>query len=203
MQATAADFDRLLREHCAMMREHARVQARCTALLQAQARQIAALDAQVVRLRAAVVARDSQLAWEREDRAALEREMPGLEKRSALARRVQALQARIEDLLREDLLRQRPRRRSSAPTPAPAPAPAPVDDDERLEERLSGADLVICQTGCLSHGDYWRVQDHCKRTGTACVLVERPDALRIVRIHRTLDDEGRARIATLPPERVE
>ncbi|MDN4054663.1 DUF2325 domain-containing protein [Massilia sp. YIM B02763] len=181
-----------------MMREHARVQARCTALLQAQARQIAALDAQVVRLRAAVVARDSQLAWEREDRAALEREMPGLEKRSALARRVQALQVRIEDLLRE-----RPRRRSSSPTPAPAPAPAPVDDAERLEERLSGADLVICQTGCLSHGDYWRVQDHCKRTGTACVLVERPDALRIVRIHRAPDDEGRARIATLPPECVE
>ena len=196
MQATAADFDRLLREHCAMMREHARVQARCTALLQAQARQIAALDAQVVRLRAAVVARDSQLAWEREDRAALEREMPGLEKRSALARRVQALQARIEDLLRENLLRERPRGCS------PAPAPAPVDDAERLEERLSGADLVICQTGCLSHGDYWRVQDHCKRTGTACVLVERPDALRIVRIHRA-PDEGRARIATLAPERVE
>lgn len=185
MQATANDFDRLLREHCAMMREHARIQARCTALLQAQARQLAELDAQVVRLRAALVARDSQLAWEREDRAALEREMPGLEKRSALARRVQALQARIEELLRE-----RPRKR----------APAPPGDTDRLEARLGDADLVICQTGCLSHGDYWRVQDHCKRTGTACVLVERPDALRIVRIHRAPDDPGRTSIATLRPD---
>ncbi|MFK3740102.1 DUF2325 domain-containing protein [Massilia sp. TN1-12] len=193
MQATADDFDRLLRDHCTLLREYARVQARCTALLQAQAGQIAALDAEVVRLRAAVVARDSQLAWEREDRAALEREMPGLEKRAALARRVRALQARIEELLREDLLRRRARRH----------APVPVRDAERLEERLSGADLVICQTGCLSHGDYWRVQDHCKRTGTACVLVERPDALRIVRIHRAPGDEGRARIAALAPERVE
>jgi hypothetical protein len=26
------------------------------------------------------------------------------------------------------------------------------------------------------------VQDHCKRTGKACVLVEQPEALRIVRI---------------------
>ena len=43
---------------------------------------------------------------------------------------------------------------------------------------------MICQTGCLSHGEYWRVQDHCQRTGKTCVLVEQPDALRIVRIHR-------------------
>jgi hypothetical protein len=49
---------------------------------------------------------------------------------------------------------------------------------------LVAADLVICQTGCLSHGDYWRVQDHCRRTGKACVLVEQPDALRIVRLNR-------------------
>lgn len=197
MQATADDFDRLLRDHCALLREYARAQARCTALLQAQARQIAALDAEVVRLRAAVVARDSQLAWEREDRAALERDMPGLEKRAALARRVRALQARIEELLREDLLREDLLRRR-----ARRHAPVPVRDAERLEDRLSGADLVICQTGCLSHGDYWRVQDHCKRTGTACVLVERPDALRIVRIHRAPGDEGQARIAALAPESV-
>jgi hypothetical protein len=26
------------------------------------------------------------------------------------------------------------------------------------------------------------VQDHCKRTGKACVLVEQPEAVRIVRI---------------------
>ncbi len=188
MQATAQDFDRLLREHCAMLREHARAQERCTALLQEQARRIAALDAQVVRLRAAVVARDSALAWEREDRAALERDIPGLARRVDLGRRVAALQARIAELQRG-----RPPDPVPVPAPAPAPAPAPVVEDEAdaLEASLGAADLVICQTGCLSHGDYWRVQDHCQRTGKACVLVAQPEALRIVRIHAAGDGAGR------------
>jgi hypothetical protein len=37
---------------------------------------------------------------------------------------------------------------------------------------LAAADLVICQTGCISHDDYWRVQDHCRRTGKPCILVD-------------------------------
>ena len=72
------------------------------------------------------------------------------------------------------------------------------DRDEylaRLEASLVAADLVICQTGCLSHGAYWRVQDHCRRTGKACVLVEQPDAVRTVHIRELVgassaDDEG-------------
>jgi hypothetical protein len=55
-------------------------------------------------------------------------------------------------------------------------------DAGALDASLQAADLVICQTGCLSHGDYWRVRDHCRRTGKACVMVERPEALRIVRL---------------------
>jgi hypothetical protein len=39
---------------------------------------------------------------------------------------------------------------------------------------LAAADLVICQTGCISHDAYWRVKDHCKRTGKRCVFVENP-----------------------------
>ena len=61
-----------------------------------------------------------------------------------------------------------------------------------LEASLRAADLVICQTGCLSHGAYWRVQDHCKRTGKACVMVERPQELRIVRIGKDGDGESRS-----------
>lgn len=38
------------------------------------------------------------------------------------------------------------------------------------EDGAAAADLVICQTGCLGHGDYWREQDHCRRTGKGCVL---------------------------------
>ncbi|WP_296944434.1 DUF2325 domain-containing protein [uncultured Massilia sp.] len=190
MLANARDFDRLLHEHCAMLREHARVQARCTALLQEQARRIAALDAQVVRLRAAVVARDSALAWEREDRAALERDLPGLARRVDLGRRVAALQERVAELQRERLREPLLEPRRERPPP-PAPAPVPAQRDDALEASLGAADLVICQTGCLSHGDYWRVQDHCKRTGKACVLVAQPQAVRIVRIHAADDGAGR------------
>lgn len=56
-----------------------------------------------------------------------------------------------------------------------------ADHDAALEASLVAADLVICQTGCVSHDAYWRVQDHCKRTGKQCVLVERPQALHFVR----------------------
>ena len=63
----------------------------------------------------------------------------------------------------------------------PADAALPVE----LEASLEAADLVICQTGCMSHGDYWRVQDHCKRTGKLCMQVDQPDGVQIVRIHRS------------------
>ena len=45
-----------------------------------------------------------------------------------------------------------------------------------LDASLAAADLVICQTGCISHGAYWRVKDHCKRTGKQCVFVENPSS---------------------------
>lgn len=51
---------------------------------------------------------------------------------------------------------------------------------------------MICQTGCASHGAFWRVEDHCKRTGKTCVLVEQPGALRIVRIHPAAPYEAEA-----------
>ena len=44
----------------------------------------------------------------------------------------------------------------------------------QLEPQLAAADLVICQTGCISHDAYWRVKDHCKRHGKQCVFVETP-----------------------------
>jgi hypothetical protein len=44
----------------------------------------------------------------------------------------------------------------------------------KLDATLAAADLVICQTGCISHAAYWRVKDHCKRNGKRCVFVETP-----------------------------
>ncbi|MGH8807106.1 MAG: DUF2325 domain-containing protein [Noviherbaspirillum sp.] len=56
----------------------------------------------------------------------------------------------------------------------------------QLEASLVAADLVICQTGCISHGAYWRVKDHCKRTGKRCVFVEKPSASSLARCLRGL-----------------
>jgi len=44
----------------------------------------------------------------------------------------------------------------------------------QLEPQLAAADLVICQTGCISHDAYWRVKDHCKRHQKRCVFVDTP-----------------------------
>jgi hypothetical protein len=45
---------------------------------------------------------------------------------------------------------------------------------EQLDSSLAAADLVICQTGCISHQAYWRVKDFCKRTGKRCLFVDNP-----------------------------
>ncbi|MDT8998607.1 DUF2325 domain-containing protein [Paucibacter sp. APW11] len=46
----------------------------------------------------------------------------------------------------------------------------------KLDASLAAADLVICQTGCISHDAYWRVKEHCKRHGKRCVFVDKPSA---------------------------
>ncbi|MFT3803255.1 MAG: DUF2325 domain-containing protein [Burkholderiaceae bacterium] len=185
---THDDLEFLLREHRALLRAHGRAQAGCSELLTAQAREIERLQAQTMRLRAAVIVRETALAWAREDRAELERSIPGLPRRAALARQVSALLARLQDLMRERSRPDRPAERVEAASTAAVPAAGEIDAEpdsvDELEASLRAADLVICQTGCLSHGAYWRVQDHCRRTGKTCVLIDRPDdALRIVRIH--------------------
>ncbi|AKU24390.1 DUF2325 domain-containing protein [Massilia sp. NR 4-1] len=48
------------------------------------------------------------------------------------------------------------------------------DNANKLEASLAAADLVICQTGCISHSAYWRVKDFCKRTGKRCVFIDNP-----------------------------
>jgi hypothetical protein len=51
----------------------------------------------------------------------------------------------------------------------------------RLDSTLAAADLVICQTGCVSHDAYWRVKEHCKRTGKRCVFVDKPSRSGLLR----------------------
>lgn len=176
-------------EQRAMVSHLARVQHRCSAVIQEQAAEIAALKAQTMRLRAAVIARDSALAWAYEDRAALEAAIPDLPQRATLARRVKELSKRLQELMREKLLPVYSP--ATVTTAADDPAQAEPEELSALEASIVAADLVICQTGCLSHGAYWRVQDHCKRTGKTCMLVEQPASVRIVRIHQD-GDGGRS-----------
>ncbi|MFY2992390.1 DUF2325 domain-containing protein [Achromobacter xylosoxidans] len=220
----------LHREHAALLVAYGQAQARCSRLLSAQAQRIQCLEAEVFKLRAAVIQRDTALAWAREDRAALEGAIPGLPRRVALARRVAQLMERVQNLMRERLAwqdraaqaRAHPLDSAAEPTvPAAVIAAATlreksvlcVGEDamalmltrkvvemaggrylghcggestngDTLEASLVAADLVICQTGCVSHGAYWRVKDHCTRTGKQCVLVDKPEALTALGLAR-------------------
>lgn len=59
------------------------------------------------------------------------------------------------------------------------------DSSSQLDATLAAADLVICQSGCISHNAYWRVKDHCKRTGKRCVFIETPSRSAL---ERALED---------------
>ena len=203
-------------EHRVLLGEYGRAQARCGAMQAeqvAQAARIAQLEAQLMRARAQVVIRDTKLALAREELAELAAAAPGLPTRARLARKVEWLSERVQDLMRELL------RLQWVPSPSAAPLPTlqpdllagvrekavlyvgryvertvseegrganvaqqaieqaggrflhhaggddGADDVAALEASLVAADLVICQTGCVSHDAYWRVHDHCRRTG--------------------------------------
>ena len=219
MGSVYGNEDMIAHEHRVLMGEYGRAQARCSAQLAAQAARIAQLESELMRARAQVVIRDTQLALARDALADLAASVPGLPTRARLARKVEWLSERVQDLMRELLRLQW--------LPAPA-LPADVrekavlyvgsyltqdagqaadgahmaqqaveqaggrflhhaggddgaDDVAALEAGLVAADLVICQTGCVSHDAYWRVHDHCKRTGKQCVLVDQPQAMHFVR----------------------
>jgi len=231
MTSSFPDSQTLQREHAALLAAYGHAQTHCSQLLSAQAARILHLEAEAMRLRAALIVRDTALAWSRADRAALEASIPGLPKRVALARRVAQLVERVQTLMRERLAWQdgisQARAKSTAPLAdtsavrASGTAVAAValreksvlcvgedamalmltrkvvemaggrylghsggddNDGATLEASLVEADLVICQTGCVSHGAYWRVKDHCTRTGKQCVLVDKPEALNALRL---------------------
>ncbi|MFJ3057010.1 DUF2325 domain-containing protein [Herbaspirillum sp. NPDC087042] len=165
-------------EYLALLRHLASVQQRCSAAIADQAREIAQLRSQTMQLRAQVIARDSALAWALADRAALEEAAPDLAPRATLTRKVRELHGKLQDLMREKM---QPALVASAP---PSQGTATEPGLSELEASVAAADLVICQTGCLSHGAYWRVQDQCKRTGKTCMLVEQPARFRVMRIHQ-------------------
>lgn len=173
----------LSQEFLALCRQLGEAQTRCSEVVAEQAAELERLQREVVRLRAAVIVRDTQLE---QARAALEdarqAQPPGQARRKDMARHIHMLAERVVSLSRE-CLRWRlqvtvqdvsepaapPQDQAAVPAAHPMPAHQPP---HALDESLAAADLVICQTGCISHDDYWRVQDHCRRTGKPCILVD-------------------------------
>ena len=149
------DIDHVMQEHGALLRYYAQVQQRCSAQIQNQFNEIQQLQGQILRMRAQLVVLQSALAWECP-------RPPALHAYTAQSPANQSAVAHAELESIEN-----------------APAGSEL---ERLGHSLREADLVICQTGCISHGAFWRLANHCKRTGKTCVLADQPDALRIVRI---------------------
>ncbi len=164
-----ARLDSLVLEHAAMARELAAAQERCRRLGADAARRAGDLEADRMRLRAQLIGRDSQIADLRAQLAAQEAATPGLRERLELTHSVQQLTERNQDLQRALA-----RARDDAERRFLHHDGGDEDSSARLDDTLGAADLVVCQTGCISHGAYWRVKDHCKRTGTPCLFVETP-----------------------------
>lgn len=242
-----ARFEAVLHENEVLTRELAGAQQRSMRQATDHARRAESLQAQVMGLRAELIARDTTLAALRDDLQSLEAAAPGLGSRFELARENQRMIERVHQAERAQLHSlhelERLRRRTdelsaevqrlevarAAATAADAaddgdeppvtrledqavlcvggrPASVPMyrqliertggrflhhdggeeDSAAKLDATLAAADLVICQTGCVSHDAYWRVKDHCKRTGKRCVFVESPSGAGIKRALLTL-----------------
>ena len=173
----------LSQEFLALCRQLGEAQTRCSEVVAAQAAELERLQREVVRLRAAVIVRDTRLEQAHVAlQDAREAQPPGLPRRKEMARHIRMLAERVATLSRECLRRRLQAAAQEVSEPAappqdqaavPATHPMPMHQPPHaLDESLAAADLVICQTGCISHDDYWRVQDHCRRTGKPCILVD-------------------------------
>ena len=228
-------LDELQDEHAVLTRELAQAQSRSTRLLAERARELEASQAECLRLRGELMARDTLAAGLRDELQQLEESIPGLRHRHEQAKHLQTQQERIHQLERALLTArqqaEREQRRADELQQALAlaerqfqqpiqeahdvttstlpsldersvlcvggrPAVVPIyrqliertggrflhhdggeeDAVSKLDASLAAADLVICQTGCISHDAYWRVKDHCKRHNKQCVFVDKPSA---------------------------
>lgn len=245
-RADQARLEALTHENHVLGRELAAAQQRTTRQAETLNRRIEQQQAELMRLRAELMRRDTLLALAQDDLHNLEARVPELRSRQALSDQVAQQLERLQDLersvlrARHDAQRERHRAdtlqaelerlRPASPeentvTPPSAEVCIPVDalrrelaeravlcvggrqgsvpvyrqlieqvgarflhhdggeEDHagRLDHTLASADLVICQTGCISHEAYWRVKDHCKRTGKRCVFVDKPSRASLQR----------------------
>lgn len=184
-QRVGRQFEELRAEVRSELR--AELQAEHDAERRALADQLAARDDQLLALRGQLMVRDTALELLREELAELRRQVPGLAGRQELVRLLDIQAERIVALERERNAalwraeRESLRAREAAAGPGTvailsADLVAALPDEAQLTEALAAADLVLCQTGCLSHDDYWRVQDYCARSGKRCLLLAKEDA---------------------------
>ncbi|HEY0294633.1 MAG TPA: DUF2325 domain-containing protein [Bordetella sp.] len=241
-----ARFKALQKAHADLDLELEKTRQRYTRALAEKTAEADRLSAEAVQLRAAGVAKDSQIAFLTQDMETLkatladpaqaiklQKKIESLASRQAeLEAQNQALRQQLADALKASASRaaETARAASSLPTPAGAldgnaPAVPPSlqhqvvlcvggrngnianyraviegigghfahhdggleDKHGALDASLAAADLVICQTGCISHNAYWRVKDFCKRTGKRCLFVENPSTSSLVReLHQNL-----------------
>lgn len=233
-----ARFNALLGENAVLTRELGKAQERSTRLISEKSGEIERLAAQLVRLRAESMGKDSRIAFLCEDLAALKAAQPEFDLGVRLQKKVEQMALRQTELegqcaeLRQKLASttrtlegmgsEAARSAATGMAERPALRAAPVtvylhqktvlcvggrsgsvasyrdaiervggrfahhdggleDSQSVLDASLAAADLVICQTGCISHNAYWKVKDFCKRTGKRCVFVENPSASSLVR----------------------
>ncbi|HYD60851.1 MAG TPA: DUF2325 domain-containing protein [Noviherbaspirillum sp.] len=244
-------LEQLKEENAALRRELAEQKERHAQAALGRATEMNRMNADLMRARGQLVARDSELASLQEQLASLHAAVPGLQARLELLRHMETLQQRTRDLERERTawqqraeqemtrlrkleeqvatLRTREEQRKAGGDARQAgeladlrdkavlcvggrTASVPVyrqliectggrflhhdggeeDNPAQLEASLAAADLVICQTGCISHDAYWRVKDHCKRSGKRCVFVDKPSASSLERSLRGLEQGDNA-----------
>lgn len=182
-------IDTLSYEHRLLLRLYGDAQQRCSRQIVEQAAEIERLEAEILLLRGRLIERDSRRWLAPPTLAGLLQGAASVVRGLRLRWRGRRFKARVQALFR-----QRPGKTGDAPTAA-----APTL--EELGRSLAAADLVICQTGCLSHKDFWRVRNACKRTGKTCVLVTDPDALRRIGLGRNRQQagQGTVRAGTVQP----
>lgn len=124
------------------------------------------LQAELIRARAALIAKDTLIASLQAQAVSPEADTPAVRSRNS-GRRFLFIGERIEMFSEWREMAQREGGRFEH-------LDAELENAAGFDASLAAADLVICQTGCLSHNAHWRVENHCKRHGKRCVFVDRP-----------------------------
>ena len=181
MKPSERSLEGVMAELKALRQAYGAAQRRCTATVQRLHARNQLLEAEVLQLRAQLAVWEPSMAMAGdEQRRMLASAQATQAGRATLSARIESLAQRLQTLLRgasatlpagawpaaaqggvsETGTSTRPSGQPLHPADddrAGGPdATDDVEDPPDLEERLVEADLVICQTGCLSHQAYWR-----------------------------------------------